>query len=75
VELSGRTRHRTLASRENAGATLDVPPAEFDDLAWLKEKARIYGRDWPDVQRLLNALRQYGIDFCDVDLLNISLRP
>ncbi|MSR57941.1 MAG: hypothetical protein EXS05_09730 [Planctomycetaceae bacterium] len=44
-----------------AQAGLDVPPAEFDDPAWLKEKARIYGKDWPDVQRLLNALRQYGI--------------
>lgn len=58
-----------------AQASLDVSPAEFDDPAWLKEKTRIYGRDWPDVQRLLNALRQYGIFFRDVDPLNISLRP
>lgn len=58
-----------------AQAALDVAPAELDDPAWQKEKARLFGADWPDVQHLLNALRQYGIYFRDVDTLNISLRP
>jgi hypothetical protein len=58
-----------------AEASLDVPIADLDDPAWLNEKARKFGTDWPDVQRLLNALRQYGIYFRDVHLGNISLRP
>ena len=58
-----------------AQASLDVPIPELEDPAWLAEKARKFGRDWPEVQRLLNALRQYGIYFRDVHLGNISLRP
>jgi hypothetical protein len=58
-----------------AEAGLDTPIGELDDPAWVAEKARKYGRDWPEVLRLLNALRQYGIFFRDVHLGNISLRP
>jgi hypothetical protein len=58
-----------------AEASLDVPLADLDDPAWLDEKSRKFGADWPDVKRLLDALRQYGIFFWDVHLGNISLRP
>jgi hypothetical protein len=58
-----------------AQASLDVPIQEIDDPDWQNEKARIFGLDWPEIQRLLNALRQYGIFYRDVDPLNISLRP
>ena len=58
-----------------AEATLDTPFAEIDDPAWLNERARRFGSDWPDVQRLLNALRQYGIYFRDIHTGNISIRP
>jgi hypothetical protein len=46
----------------------------LDDPTWLKEKARMYRSAWPDVQRLLNALRHYGIYFRDVHPRNISVR-
>ena len=58
-----------------ARAELDAPFPELDDPTWLNEKARLFGADWPDVLRLLNALRQYGISFRDVHKGNISLRP
>lgn len=49
----------------------------YDDscLAWRSELAAEFDRDWPEVQRLLNTLRQYGIYFCDAHSRNISLRP
>lgn len=56
-------------------ASLDVPIPELEGPAWLAEKSRKFGRDWPEVQRLLNALRQYGIYFRDVHAGNISLWP
>jgi hypothetical protein len=60
-----------------AAANLGAPPAGFDpdDPAWQAEKSRLFGRDWPDVKRLLEALRLYGIHFSDVHLGNIRLRP
>jgi hypothetical protein len=58
-----------------AQAELDRPFPELDDPAWLNEKSRLFGADWPDVRRLLNALRQYVISFRDVHKGNISLRP
>jgi hypothetical protein len=60
-----------------AAAGLDAPPPGFDpdDPVWLAEKQRLYGGDWHDVKRLLDALRLYGIHFADVHLGNIRLRP
>lgn len=58
-----------------AQAALDESPSEFDDPAWRSGLAGMYGRDWPDVERVLEALRQYGIYFRDVHNRNISLRP
>jgi hypothetical protein len=57
-----------------ARAYLDSPFPELDDPAWLAERARKFGRDWPDVLRLLRALFQYGISYRDVHPGNISLR-
>lgn len=56
-------------------ARLDAAFPELDDPAWIREKQRVYGQDWPDVRRLLDALLQYGIAFRDVHPGNISLRP
>lgn len=60
-----------------AAATLDRAPTGFDpdDPDWVSAMQSRYGRDWPDVRRLLDALRQYGIHFTDVHLGNIRLRP
>jgi hypothetical protein len=60
-----------------AAATLDHAPSGFDpdDPDWVTAMQARYGRDWPDVKRLLDALRQYGIHFTDVHLGNIRLRP
>ncbi len=60
-----------------AACTLDAPPSGFDphDEHWIAEQARKFGRDWPDVQRLLDALRQYGIFYTDVHTQNIRVRP
>ncbi len=60
-----------------AAAGLDARPAGFDpdDAGWQAEKQRLFGGDWPDVRRLLDALRQYGIHFSDVHLGNIRVRP
>lgn len=46
-----------------AACGLDQCPPGFDpyDPHWIAEQSRKFGRDWPDVQRLLDALRQYGI--------------
>lgn len=41
---------------------------------WIAEKRRLFGTDWPDVQRLLDALRLYGIHFPDVHKGNIRVR-
>ena len=41
---------------------------------WLGKKQRMFGSDWPDVQRLLDALRLYGIHFSDAHLGNIRVR-
>lgn len=60
-----------------AAATLDKAPPGFDsdDPDWNLGMQNRYGSDWPDVKRLLDALRQYGIHFTDVHLGNIRLRP
>lgn len=59
-----------------AACTLDTPPAGFDpdDAEWTGEQSRKFGRDWPDVRRLLDALRQYGIYYTDVHTQNIRVR-
>lgn len=59
-----------------AAATLGAPPAGFDheDPHWQAEQARKFGADWPDVQRLLDALRQYGVHYTDVHAQNIRVR-
>jgi hypothetical protein len=59
-----------------AGAALDRPPPGFDphDADWITEQRRKFGKDWPDVQRLLDALRQYGIYYTDVHTQNIRVR-
>ncbi len=41
---------------------------------WLAKKQRSFGRDWPDLQRLLDGLRLYGIHFPDLPLGNIRAR-
>ena len=60
-----------------AAATLGAPPAGFDPDAedWQAEQGRKFGRDWPDVNRLLDALRQYGVHYTDVHTQNIRVRP
>jgi hypothetical protein len=59
-----------------AAATLGAPPAGFDheDPHWHAEHARKFGADWPEVQRLLDALRQYGVHYTDVHAQNIRVR-
>lgn len=57
-----------------AAASLDHEPAEMTSPEWLAEKQRMFGADWPDVQRLLDGLRLYGIHFPDVHLGNIRVR-
>jgi hypothetical protein len=59
-----------------AACTLDTPPAGFDpdDAEWTGEQSRKFGRDWPDIRRLLDALRQYGIYYTDVHTQNIRVR-
>lgn len=56
-----------------AGATLDSPPPGFDFEAaqWVQEKRAIYGAKWPEVNRLLDALRHLGIHYPDVHRGNI----
>lgn len=58
-------------------AALDQCPPGFDpyDPHWIAEQSRKFDRDWPDVQRLLDALRQYGIYYTDVHTQNIRVRP
>lgn len=60
-----------------AAATLGSQPAGFDpdNTEWLAEQSRKFGRDWPDVKRLLDALRQYGVHYTDVHTQNIRVRP
>lgn len=57
-------------------ATLDRPPPGFNPESeeWNAEQSRKFGRDWPDVRRLLDALRQYGIHYVDVHTQNIRVR-
>lgn len=57
-----------------AAASLSQAPSEMSSPEWLGEKQRMFGRDWPDVQRLLDGLRLYGIHFPDVHLGNIRVR-
>ena len=57
-----------------AAASLGKAPSEMEPPEWLAEKRRMFGHDWPDVQRLLDGLRLYGIHFPDVHLGNIRVR-
>lgn len=54
-------------------ASLGSPPAGFDPESedWISEKRRLYGNRWPEVARLLDALRLMGIHFTDVHKGNI----
>jgi hypothetical protein len=56
-----------------AGATLGAPPPGFDfeSPQWIQEKRAIYGTKWPEVSRLLDALRHLGIYYPDVHPGNI----
>ena len=58
-----------------AGATIDSPPPRFDfeSAEWIQEKCAIYGTKWPEVNRLLDALRHLGIYYPDVHIGNIRL--
>lgn len=58
-----------------AAATLDDAPPGFDPHApeWIAEKRRQFGRSWPEVARLLDALRHLGIHYCDVHPENIRI--
>jgi hypothetical protein len=60
-----------------AAASLDRPSKGFDpdDPAWIAEQRRRFGRDWPEVKALLDALRHHGIHYEDVHEQNIRLRP
>jgi len=57
-------------------ATLGKPPEGFDAESeeWNAEQGRKFGRDWPDVKRLLDALRLHGIHYPDVHTQNIRVR-
>lgn len=57
-----------------AAASLKNTQSDIKPPGWLGEKQRLFGTDWPEVQRLLDALRLYGIHFPDVHLGNIRLR-
>lgn len=54
-------------------ALLDAVPVGFDpeDREWTAEKQRLYGAHWPEVVRLLDALRHVGIYYTDVHSGNI----
>jgi hypothetical protein len=56
-------------------ALLDAVPAGFDpeDREWTTEKRRLYGVRWPEVVRLLDALRHLGIYYMDVHRRNICV--
>jgi len=57
-----------------AAASLSKAPSEMALPEWLAEKQRMFGRDWPDVQRRLDGWRLDGIHFPDVHLGNIRVR-
>lgn len=57
-----------------AAVSLGKAPSEMTSPEWLAEKRRMFKSDWPDVQRLLDGLRLYGIHFPDVHLGNIRVR-
>lgn len=54
-------------------AQLGGPPSGFDPESedWISEKRRLYGDRWPEVARLLDALRHLGIHYTDVHKGNI----
>lgn len=60
-----------------AAAGLDKKPSGFDFESedWRTEKSRLYGRRWPDVLHLLEALRHMGIHYRDVHRGNIRIEP
>ena len=58
-------------------AVLDERPAEFrlDSEDWKAEKRRVYGDvDWPEIERLLESLVQYGVYYTDVHPGNVRVR-
>ena len=76
-EWANKTGTQTAAELEMldfAAASLGKAPSEMAAPEWLAEKQRMFGRDWPNVQRLLDGLRLYGIHFPDVHLGNIRVR-
>jgi phosphoglycolate phosphatase-like HAD superfamily hydrolase len=55
--------------RTSAHHTFSTSPLQNfdpDDPGWVREKSGLFGARWPDVRRLLDALRQYGIHYTDV---------
>jgi hypothetical protein len=58
-------------------ATLDGAPADFDPESpeWIAEKQQSYGSRWPEIVRLLDALRHLGIHYVDVHRRNICIEP
>lgn len=60
-----------------AAATLDDPPLGFDPESpeWTADGQRKFGRHWPEVVRLLDALKQIGIHYRDVHQENIRVSP
>ena len=46
----------------------------FESTQWVQEKRAIYGAKWPEVSRLLDALRHLGIYYPDVHPGNIEPR-
>jgi hypothetical protein len=58
-----------------AGAFLDKSPDFSDEVLsdWLAEKQEQFGPDWPEVQRILAVLQDYGIFLVDVSPSNICV--
>ncbi len=50
----------------------DFSPEVMED--WELEKSELFGRDWPQVKKVLRALRRYGIYYLDATPGNIRLR-
>lgn len=58
-----------------AAAELDEQPLDFnpESPGWQAEKQQHYGDRWPEVVRLLDALRHLGIHYTDVHPRNICI--
>jgi hypothetical protein len=53
---------------------LDRAPDFSDDVLrqWKEDKEEIFGEKWPEVTRVLAALRAYGIHLLDINPANIA---